>query len=56
MTILKIEIVQLYVRMNHVQNNWSNEVISGSQSEGINASVLTSQQSYIDNSLNITSQ
>jgi hypothetical protein len=43
MAILKMEIIQLYVRMNHVQNNWRNEVIMGSQYEGNNASVLTSQ-------------
>jgi hypothetical protein len=30
MTISKMGIVQLYVRMNLVQNNWRNEVIMGS--------------------------
>jgi hypothetical protein len=55
MTILKMRIVQLYVIMNHVQNNWRNEVIMGSQSGDSNAPVLTSQQSNIDNYLNITS-
>jgi hypothetical protein len=56
MAISKMEIVQLYVRMNLVQNNWRNEVIMGNQSGGSNAPVLTSQQSNIDNYLNITSQ
>jgi hypothetical protein len=56
MTILKMRIVQLYVIMNSVQNNWHNEVIMGCQFGGNNVHVLTSQQSNIDNSLNITSQ
>jgi hypothetical protein len=56
MAILKIEIVQLYIKMNPEQNNWRNEVIMGSQSGDSNAPVLTSQQLNIDNCLNITSQ
>jgi hypothetical protein len=56
MAISKMKIVQLYVRMNYVQNNWRNEVIMDSQSGSSNAPMLTSQQSNIDNYLNITSQ
>jgi hypothetical protein len=43
-------------KMRIVQNNWHNEIIMGSQFGCSNAHVLTSQQSNIDNSLNITNQ
>lgn len=48
--------IELYVKLNHVQSDWNDELFADSQPDSSNAPWLISQQSCIANTLPVTSR